>query len=176
MKKMISVFLALALSLCMGTTAFAAGITTEGGSTSTDVKGTYVSGGTTATVYSVDVAWGSMEFTYTDAFAGNWNAGTHEYDGAVAAAWSCAADTNKITVTNHSNTAVFVSLTYTPGESFIGISGAFSKSNISLTTAEGVSPEDAPTESSLLTLSGALSYGAGDSAVIGSVTVELLSD
>lgn len=173
---MISVLLVLALSLCMGTTAFAAGITTEGGSTSTDVKGTYVPGGATATIYSVDVAWGSMEFTYTDAFEGTWNPNTHVYDGAIAAAWSCAADANKITVTNHSNTAVTAALDYTPGGSYAGITGSFSKSTINLATADGVLPANAPSDNSLLTLSGALDNGVEASTVIGSVTVELLSD
>ena len=79
MKKMISIILALMLSLCMSITAFAAEINIRDGSTSTDVKGTYVSGGSTATVYSVDVVWGSMEFTYTDAFTGTWNPVTHGY-------------------------------------------------------------------------------------------------
>ena len=176
MKKLISIFLVLALLICMNTTSFAAEIGVREGSTSKDVKGTYVPGGDTATIYSVDVAWGSMEFTYTDTFIGVWNPDLHEYEGRIEAAWSCDTDANKLTVTNHSNTSVYVSLEYTPGKDFDGISGNFSKEHFSLATAEGVTRENAPTENSLLTLSGALGYGSGEPAVIGFVTVALNSD
>ncbi len=175
MKKMVSVLLVLALSLCMGISAFAANITTSGGSTGTDVKGTYVQGTYSDVIYSVDVAWGSMEFTYTDASRGTWNPVTHVYDDAIAAAWSCDTDANKITVTNHSNTEISARLTYTSGAGFTGITGSFSKSTINLATAEGVLPVNAPTDSSYLTLSGELSNSAGSKAIIGSVTVRLMA-
>ena len=57
---------AAALVCTMSTTAFAAdqdGVGT--GSYSADVKGTYQAGGSGAVVYSVDIAWTDMSFTYT---------------------------------------------------------------------------------------------------------------
>lgn len=171
MKKILSVLIAILLVTCLGTTVFAAEIGEAEGSASTDVKATYQPGGTGAIVYSVDVTWGSMEFTYTGAGEGVWNPDSHSYDGATAAAWSCTADANKVTVTNHSNTAVVAALSYTPGGSYTAISGAFSKSTIALPTAVGVLPANAPTDSSLLTLSGALSSSVTSSTAIGIITI-----
>ena len=174
MKKLMSVLFVLAAALYMGTTVFAAGkIEGSGGSANTDVKATYSSGGTATIIYSVDVTWGSMDFTYNDASPGTWNPVTHQYDGAGTATWTCAADANKITVTNHSNTAVTAILSFAAGTGYSGISGSFSKSTIHLATAVGLLPESAPADSSLLTLSGALASSVTTSTPIGSVTVTL---
>jgi len=70
MKKLTALFLAIMLVAAMSTTAFAASITTAGGSNSADVTGTYVAGSAGGTVYSVDITWGSMAFTYTGASTG----------------------------------------------------------------------------------------------------------
>ena len=115
MKKIFAIIISLALLSTASVTAFAASpITAKDGSDSAVVKGTYVAGDASATVYSVDIAWGSMEFTYTDASKGTWNPDTHGYDGAKAATWSCATDANKIEVTNHSNANVTAQLSYAP--------------------------------------------------------------
>lgn len=106
MKKLTALLLTVMLIMTLSTTAFAADINATGGSDSANVTGTYVAGSTGGIVYSVDVAWGSMAFTYTGASTGTWNPTTHVYDGAKSAAWSCEDGANKITVTNHSNDAV----------------------------------------------------------------------
>lgn len=173
MKRILSVFIATLLLTCLVTTAYAAEVDHNGGSTSTDVKATYSSGGTASIVYSVDVAWGSMEFTYNDANPGVWNPSTHVYDGVAPASWTFAANANKITLINHSNTDISTALSYTPGGSYSGVTGLFSKSTINLATAVGVLPANAPTDSSLLTLSGALSSSVAAPTTIGSVTVTL---
>lgn len=158
-EKILSVFIAILLTLCLGTTVFAEEVDEAGGSASTDVKATYASGGSADIVYSVDVSWGSMEFTYNDASPGTWNPETHAYDGAGEASWTCDADANKITVTNHSNTAIKATLSFAKKAGFEGIDGSFSKSIINLATAVGTLQADAPTDSSLLTLSNPLSSG-----------------
>jgi len=174
MKKLTALFLAIMLVAAMSTTAFAATpITTAGGSDSADVTGTYVAGSSGGTVYSVDVAWGSMAFTYTGASTGTWNPTTHTYDGTTDAAWSCAEGANKVTVTNHSNTAVTAALSYTPGESYSGITGSFDKSSLGLLTAVGTEVADAPSASALLTLTGELASSVTEAATIGSVTVSI---
>ncbi len=172
MKKTISFLLVLALTLCMGITVFANNITAEEGTDSNVVKGTYVSGGTVTTIYSVDVVWGSMEFTYTDSFTGTWNPETHTFDNAKEAAWSCSENSNKITVINHSNIPIEADLSYTSKEGYTGIAGTFTNDSIRLSTAEGTSTTAAPTGSSLLTLSGELSSSA-NLAEIGTVTVTI---
>lgn len=177
MKKMISVLLVLALSLCMGITAFAAEIDTEGGSASTDVKATYVLGGVEATVYSVDITWGSMEFTYTSAFIGNWNPDTHVYDNSTEEKWTCDEDANKITVTNHSNTSILATPSYIASGASIGtVSAGFDKEDIYLASAVGKTLENAPTGSFLLTLSGQLNEDVEVLTVIGSVTVTITEE
>lgn len=174
MKKVLTIILSLALLSMASVTAFAASpITSVGGSDSADVKGTYVAGGTAATVYSVDIAWGSMDFTYTDASQGTWNPENHQYDGAVAANWSCETDANKITVTNHSNAAVIAQFSYAPESGYNGINGAFSNETLNLGTAVGTEVSSAPSGSVTLSLTGELSSETAANTKIGTVTVTL---
>ncbi|MBR2987868.1 MAG: hypothetical protein IKC63_07590 [Clostridia bacterium] len=130
--------------------AFAADISTNNGNAQVTVNGTYVTGTTAAEVISVDVAWGSMSFTYQDTDEGKWNDKTHKYDDVVDAYWTCAADANKITVTNHSNTPVEATLTFTKAEG-TNIEGAFTETVgtandgvMALATAVGTTYENAP--------------------------------
>ena len=59
MKKIFAIIISLALLSTASVTAFAASpITAKDGSDSAVVKGTYVAGDASATVYSVDIAWG----------------------------------------------------------------------------------------------------------------------
>ena len=71
-----------ALTLCVATIlglSSAATINSAEGTDSHAVYGTYQPEGEAATVYSVDVSWGSMEFTYTDgAVSKIWNHKTFE--------------------------------------------------------------------------------------------------
>lgn len=174
MKKVLTIILSLALLSMVSVTAFAASpITANGESDSAEVKGTYVVGGTATTVYSVDIAWGSMDFIYTDASQGTWNPQTHEYDGAASAKWSCAADANKITVTNHSNAAVNAQFSYAPESEYSGINGIFSNEILNLNSAVGTEASNAPSGSVTLSLSGALSSDTAADTKIGTVTVTL---
>ncbi len=174
MKKVLTIILTLALLSMTSVTAFAASpITANGGSDSADVKGTYVAGGTATTVYSVDITWGSMDFTYTDASQGTWNPQTHQYDDAASAKWSCAADANKIEVTNHSNAAVNAQFSYASESGYSGINGTFSKNTLNLDTAVGTAFSSAPSGSVTLSLTGELSSETAANTKIGTVTVTL---
>lgn len=174
MKKVLTIILSLALLSMASVTAFAASpITANGGSDSADVKGTYVAGGTATTVYSVDIAWGSMDFTYTGASQGTWNPQTHQYDGAALAEWSCVENANKIEVTNHSNAAVNAQFSYVSKSGYNGINGAFSKNTLNLGTAVDTEVSNAPSGSVTLSLSGALSSDTAADTKIGTVTVTL---
>lgn len=56
-------------------------------------------------VYSVDITWGNMLFTYTP---GTWLPSDHNYSGST---WSIGSGVdNDITVTNHSNRDVYVKM------------------------------------------------------------------
>lgn len=174
MKKIFAVILTLALLSMASVTAFADNIDTIGESGSAEVKGTYVAGGSAATVYSVDIAWGSMEFTYTDVSVGTWNPDNHKYDGAEEAKWSCAAGADKIKVTNHSNADVTVNFKYESDEAYNGITGTFSdNSSLKLDSAVNTEFSNAPSGSVTLGLKGALSSEKTTSTKIGTVTVTL---
>lgn len=113
-KKKAGMMLAAALSLSGAVTVFGSDgtVVENGGQASCDVTGSYVNGQDGGTVYRVDITWGAMDFTYTDVSKDGWDPDTHQYNSVVPAAWSWTEDTNKITVWNHSNTAVDASLAY----------------------------------------------------------------
>lgn len=128
MKKLLTISLTIALALCLTMPAFAAepDIGTNNGTANVTVNGTYNAGSTAAEVISVDVSWGSMSFTYNDTVEGTWDDDTHSFVDAKAAHWSCVTDANKITVTNHSNTAVEAQLTFVKAEN-TNIVGSFTE-------------------------------------------------
>lgn len=71
------------------------------------------------TAISVDVTWGSMEFTYTD---GVWNPETHEYEGA---GWTTAENANRISVTSTSNVPITISYSYSREIGYEAVNGSF---------------------------------------------------
>ena len=151
-------------------------ITEVGRSANHDVTATYVagsSGGAGGTVYSVDIAWGDMEFTYT-AEAGVWDPATHTITGADGGTWS-ATNTggNKIKVTNHSNTAVTATFSYAAATGYDDIIGSFDKTSLDLATAVGTEVSNAPNDSAALSLSGALDSNTTAGTKIGTITVTL---
>lgn len=168
MKKILSLALALALMLSLSVSAFAA---EEIKNDYQNVTANYVKDTTGGTVYSVDVTWGSMEFTYTAASKGTWNPGTHVYDDATEAAWTHEENANKVTVTNHSNTEINVALTYNKANGYEAVSGTFNKDTLILDTAEGTQVANAPTAYAFLTLSGDLAESTN--VTVGTVTVTL---
>lgn len=135
MKKTLSLILALTLILSMSITAFAADITPTGGSNH-NVTATYQAGATSGTVYGVDISWGDMVFTYTDASKGTWNADNHVYDNPVAAKWTCAEGANIITVTNHSNAPISVAPSYTAETAYSSATMSFDNATLTLATAD----------------------------------------
>ena len=154
---------------------------TTGNTDSADVFGSFVAGAAAGTVYRIDIAWGDLEFTYTDAALGTWNPATHAYTGGTTAAWTIDnTDGDKITVANHSNAGVNVGFAFAnAGGDFAGISGAFTGAGITSDTAALATAVDtlvtaAPAVTATLGLSGALDEAAS-SDVIGAVTVTITS-
>ncbi len=143
------------------------------GSVGVDVNGNFVEGEQSATVYKVDIAWGSMEFTYTAAFEGTWNPDTHSFDGAVPAAWTNEAGANVISLTNHSNAEVMVAFSAVMEAgieySFNGADGAVSDSLV-LPTAVGTTVEAAPAADVYFNIIGGEVSHTGK---IGTITVTL---
>ena len=177
MKKKTALVLTLAMVFSLAPlSAYADTITAGGGTASHDVKATYradSSGGAGGTVYSVDITWGDMAFTYT-AEAGIWDPANHTYTGAEGGAWAVDKEGgNTITVTNHSNADVTAVFNYAAAEGFTGISGSFDKESLALKTAVGTEVANAPSGTAALTLTGALGSDTTANTTIGTITVTL---
>ena len=155
MKKLVSMLVAAALVCTMSTTAFAAdqdGVGT--GSYSADVKGTYQAGGSGAVVYSVDIAWTDMSFTY----------------GSSEGAWTASNDS--ITVTNHSNAAVKATASYQAEPGYESTTMTFGNNGATVATAVGTEVASAPSATITVTPGGTLAESA-NGGKIGTITVSI---
>ena len=153
--------------------------------TTIPVTGIYSDGTKYDVVYSVDISWGNMEFTYSNTPKKTWNPATHTYDAVEGNdGWSCAPATettlagNQIKITNHSNADVNCTANFTPVEnvgSIDNFGASFSEANFTLHSAEGVQISDSEliskelTKTISLTLSGSLPEGFNGE--VGTVTL-----
>lgn len=174
-KKLTAVAMTGMMVLGMGTSVCAASpITDIGGSDTNDVKATYATNGQAETVYSVDIEWGNMEYTYTIESEGRWNPDTHDFVGKSAEGkWTCLDGADKVKVTNHSNAAVDAEFKYEAEGEYKGITGSFNSDTVNLATAEGTTVDEAPNETVKLTLDGALDKNVKTHTKIGTATVTL---
>ena len=169
MKKITTLLAAAALTCAMGTTAFAAdqdGVST--GDYTADVNGTYQAGG--AVVYSVDIAWTDMNFTYTGAGEGTWDPETHQYSGSSEGAWTASND--PITVTNHSNAAVKATASYQAETGYESTTMTFGNNEATVATAVGTEVASAPSATITVTPGGTLAESA-NGGKIGTITVSI---
>ena len=113
--KFMSGAMALAMVACMGTTAFAA----EGNETYDDLSQNKESGHVVTvqaeveelgTVYSVDVVWTDLAFTYSETTPASWDAKQHETVESVGT-WSNQGK-GSVSVTNNSNADVYAKIAY----------------------------------------------------------------
>ena len=140
------------------------------GSYSADVKGTYHAGSSGAVVYSVDIAWTDMNFTYTGAGEGTWNPETHQYEGGTEASWT---DSNaSVTVINHSNAAVTVTASFEALPGYETTSMTFGNNGATVATAEGTEFAKAPSATITITPTGSLAQTA-NGGKIGTITVSI---
>ena len=167
MKKIIATTLALTLSMSMGNLVYAVE------DQSADIKATYQAGKEiTDTVYSVDVKWGSLEYTYSSGVTKSWDPTTLKYkETSGTSSWTCQEGADQITVTNNSNADITASLTY--GKTDSNITGTFTNSKIGLKSAEGTKVGESPSETTTLSLKGALSDTTAEKKEIGNVTVTI---
>lgn len=174
-KKLTAVAMTGMMVLGMGTSVCAASpITDIGGTDTNDVKATYATKGQAATVYSVDIEWGSMQYTYTIDSEGTWNPDTHQFDGkSEEGSWSCSDGANEVKVTNHSNAAVKAAFNYEAESGYESIDGSFNNQETTLRTAEGTKVSEAPNDTATLSLRGALNKNVPTATTIGTATVTL---
>jgi hypothetical protein len=178
MKKVLSIVLAIVMIASMATVAFANSMVAENaaatGNSEAPVYGTYEIGDRTD-MYKVDVAWGSMEFIYTEA-AEKWNTTTHTWDTAEIGTWAPAAtDANKVALTNHSSKDVTVALAFVDdADDEATIVGNFDKASIVLDAVAGEGASAVvDSDSALLSLEGDYNVEDAVKAEIGTVTATI---
>ena len=176
MKKLIATALALTMTLSLSTTALAAGNVDGAGVGSQDpidVTAKYNEGATEPTVYSVDLTWEDMTFTYNESGTRTWDPDTHTYTDTTSAGWDKV--TAAVTATNHSNVQVTVKFDYTP-QGATGVTASMSKDSFKLAAGVENKPNEAATDSSNLTIDSRTKPNATVSAagtVIGTITVTI---
>lgn len=169
MKKLIATALALTMTLSLSTTALAAGNVDGAGvgpQDPIDVTVKYNDSATDPTVYSVDLTWEDMTFTYNKSGTRTWDPDTHTYTDTTSAGWDKV--TAKVTATNHSNAPVKVSFTYTP-QGDTGVTASMNKHNFILAAGKEDRPNDADTNSAVLTIDG--TSKPNNSVTAGGVTI-----
>lgn len=170
MKKVISLLLALAMVMGLSVTAFAA----EGdannvgtGAYSTSVTGSYVAGtAASGTVFSVDIGWSGLSFTYYAEKAPVWDAVNHKYSDSTPAKWE---GEGTITVTNHSNAKISATPTYNKGTGYENVNMTFSTAKLLVDSAESGS---AQTGTITITPTGALPANT-QAQTIGTITIAI---
>lgn len=170
MKKLVSLMMAVLLTGVLPCMAFAVGA----GETAThDVTGQYKSGGESSVVYSVDISWDDMSFTYTDAFKGTWNPTMHQYEGATPASWSPESAT--IQVTNHSNTEITATLSYQAESGCESATLIFSEASVTVESADnGEGGQAGVAKEKSLTVTPNGSLPAQTDGKIGTITILVL--
>ena len=156
MRKIITILaLVLTVALCA---SFAASAVTVSGLSSATTEATVnytAAGNDPEKVYSVDVTWNDVEFSY-NAGTKQWNPSTHEYDDAAnGTQGSWTESTGTVTVANHSNAAVKATVTFETSNNGTATVSFSNGGVINLDTAEGKATNAAPSGSTTLTASGA---------------------
>ena len=154
MKKILSLLLATALVMSMSLSALAAEMKDtvgQNGEKEISVTAKYDSSTEIPNVYSVDISWTSMTFTYTEKDTKTWNAADHSYKTATEGAWDKTTAT--ITVTNHSNVAVKTNVVYSAVEG-TGVSGTMTDAAAALNAGVEGNYSGADTHTATLTISG----------------------
>lgn len=138
---------------------------------SIDVKAKYAGGATTTEVYSVDVTWGKMEFTYSVSGTREWDPATHKYTDNTSPSWT--AEGNDVVVVNHSNMPINVDFAYASDENYGGVTGEFSVTSDTLDAGVVNDVDGADSVSTKLTLSGTLASSVTEFTKVGSITVSI---
>lgn len=177
--RIVTVLLILVMLFSLSITAFAAeSMTGTNDTSSTDVHGTYIAGTSGGTVFSVDISWTDMNFTYYGASSPVWDPVTHTYSGEEReAGW---ADSNAyIEVTNHSNTHINVNLSYSANDDFKDARVLFQYNGAYVGRADngmGMAGAGLPQTVRIgIIPSGSLPEGTKDT-VIGSITLRLTEE
>ena len=143
-------------------------ITPPENSASKDVIFSYYDEQLDAAIYSVDIVWSDLTFTYSDG-SSQWNPSDHEYNNFVAnAGW--VDSKGHITVINHSNAEVAVKIAFVQASTPNGTAALnISSSQYTLASAENTTYDKAPFYKSDITATGI----PENNGVIGKITVAI---
>mgnify|MGYP003290500573 FL=1 len=128
MKRIITLLMVLAMVMSLSVTAFASDL-----GESKDVTAKYEKNESEQPIYNVDVNWGDLTFTYTETVEKVWNPDTHTYETTTTGSWDKTEST--VTVTNHSNVSVAVSMSVTPAQG-TGVDVSLTGGNATLAAGE----------------------------------------
>ncbi len=150
---------------------------TIAGYSETDVYATY-NVGTRTDMYKVDVTWGSMQFTYTEADE-TWDPDDHAWeldDAAAVGTWTPAENgvSNKVSFKNHSSKAVTVTFGFVDSLEEDTITATWSAENLSLAGVSGVGAAAVVAEGNVtMGLSGKFTNETTTAVVIGEATATI---
>jgi len=162
MKRVLTFVLVMVMSLAISLSASAATVNTENGTDSAAVKATYVP---SPDVYSVEITWGALTYTYTQ----TWHTDTRTNTYAWASTQAGVAD--KITLANSSNVAVEAVLTWNEDASIKGVEGAFLNDKLTMDAPE--EGAEATTADTTLTLSGTPTTTNLNNTTVGTITIKI---
>lgn len=186
--KVLAVGTALALAVgCTGTAFAAAGsgtlssVTDPGNTQQLTVTGEYSNDTEIGTVYSVDLAWDDMTFTYSTEGTMTWDPEDHTYSSSVVndGTWTAAdgGTSAGVTATNHSNAPVNINFTFSKNNATEGsYAGSMSVASDQLTAGVENDYANADSVDSELSFTGALGgtyQGATTAPTLGTVTISL---
>lgn len=147
-----------------------------------DVYAVYINQVNNEIVYSADVTWGSMEFSFRGDIEREWNADTHTYvdKDVTNARFEFEEGANEITVTNHSNAPIVTDVrfesaistvngTITPVDESKVVQGETTK--CLLNAGEEGKREEADSATYALTLDGTYKQNNRESKTLGKVVV-----
>ncbi len=178
MKKFLMALLALALVCSMAVPAFALDVSEGSNSGSQDVSAKYVAAAEAGAVYSVNIEWEAMTFTYTQA-SEKWDPADMKYVEDVAAKWEDDGK-NDIIISNCSNKAVKATFSVEKESGYDAVTYKFSNTtDNAVTIGAATAGEDgangtATSQTVELTLDGELAESAGTEATkIGTIKITL---
>lgn len=141
-------------------------------SNSKDVYANFTALESGAGIYSVDITWGSLQYSYNG--AGTWNDSRHEFSGFIGGNWICGVGANKITFKNHSNKKVEVTYGFTKNTDFVTgpVTGMFNEASPCILGSSALGDTDIEKFATLI-ISGIPETVKSISGKIGYVTVTL---
>lgn len=175
MRKLISFLAVLVLLFCLtpGTAAAqSSGSSSTNKSQSIDVTAKCTTETITPVSYSVDIVWTDMTFTYTKTQTRTWNADKHSYKAsAVKGSWDNKQAT--VTVTNHSNVDIKVTMEFIPVEG-TGITGVLKNRTGKLEAGKLDDYDGADSMTATLTIKGTPSEAVtAEGTLIGSIKITI---